>query len=546
MPDRWMHAVAMFNLQVANRPLWVLVAVYAALRGWQIIRGRGPRAASAPSPAPLRSLGLVLAIGTLASYLAIVVWYALQPFYVDYAEPTMAAIAWLAHTGQPMYPTADAAERYAHMYGPMAFLIPAWPMALLGPGIPASKIAGALAGVLTPLIVWRTARFHLDARAALIVTAIAAGLSLAFGPVAFWNRPDAFLLVLAAATLWCAVAARPILAVVGIGVALGVLVDLKLTGPLYALPALALLALRVGPLPVLGSILLGGVVAAAPFVLSDGASFAAYRHWVALSASNGLELRTLRPNLEWAAFLLAPLCAGLLVRRHDAWPLSRYAALVGGLAVGVIGVVIAAAKPGAGPYHLLPFVPAVALILAIHWDGLAEARAASHPSLGAAGVAFVSTLAVVAGGRQAYLFGEASRIDAGAVAEIAAVLAARPGQTIALGYGNEDESRTFARVVPVFAGHPYLFDMPAIQEHQMSGVELPPAAFDAMARCRITTWLIPKGGAPFTMRNGYPRTGYRFLFPAAFQEAFHRRYRKVDETPRYDVWTCYGDADADR
>ncbi len=540
MTDRWMHAVAMFNLQVAGRPLWVLVAIYAALRGWQALRRR--IAPQSTVSAPPRAFGVALAIVTLASYAAVIVWYALQPFYVDYAEPTIAAIAWLAHTGQPMYPAADAAERYAHMYGPMAFLIPAWPMAILGPGIPASKLAGAIAGAVTPVIGWCLARRHLDARGATCVTAIAAGLCLAFGPVAFWNRPDAFLLVLATAALWCAVAAPPVLAIAGIGVALGVLVDLKLTGPLYALPALTLLAMRVGPLALLWAILSGAVVAAAPFVLSQDASFAAYRHWVALSAGNGLDLRTLRPNLEWAAFLAAPIAAGLLVRRHEAWPLPRYAALVAGLAVGLTGVIIAAAKPGAGPYHLLPFVPAVALILAVHWDGMAEARRLSQGALGSAAVAFVLALIVVAGGRQAYLFGEASRIDAGGAAEIAAAIAARPGQRIAIGYGNEDESRTFARVLPVFAGHPYPFDMPAIQEHQMSGVELPPAAFDVIERCQVTTWLIPKGGAPFTMRNGYPRTGYRFLFPVRFQEAFHRRYRKVDETPRYDVWTCLPDA----
>jgi hypothetical protein len=303
----------------------------------------------------------------------------------------------------------------------------------------------------------------------------------------------------------------------------------------------ALLAVRVGPLAATASAAIGGVVAAAPFLLTETASFADYRHWVALSAGNGLELHTLRPNLEWVGFLLAPTCAGLVVRRPDAWPLPRQAALVGGLVLGLLGVAVAAAKPGAGPYHVLPFVPAVALILASHWEAIVEARRAPAADLRSASVAFVLTLIVVAGGRQAYFLGEASRIDAGSAVEIAGLIAAHPGQRLALGYANEDESRTFARVLPVFAGAPYLLDMPAIQEHQMSGVELPRATIDAIEQCRITTWLIPRAGEPFTMRNGYPRTGYRFLFPEAFQDAFRRRYRKVESTPRYDVWTCHAD-----
>ena len=55
-------------------------------------------------------------------YAASVAWYASDDHYFDAAEPTMTIVGWLFSQGQPLYHDPASAERYAHIYGPLAFL----------------------------------------------------------------------------------------------------------------------------------------------------------------------------------------------------------------------------------------------------------------------------------------------------------------------------------------------------------------------------------------------------------------------------------------
>ena len=106
-----------------------------------------------------------------------------------------AAIAWLFRVGQPIYHALDSPERYAHIYGPMAFIIPSWSLGIFGACIRASKIPGAFAAVgalgLVFTLVYRIA----GGRQALTLTGVLAGLCLMFQHYTFWIRPDSLLFV---------------------------------------------------------------------------------------------------------------------------------------------------------------------------------------------------------------------------------------------------------------------------------------------------------------------------------------------------------------
>ena len=97
---------------------------------------------------------------------------------------------------------------------------------------------------------------------------------------------------------------------------------------------------------------------------------------------------------------------------------------------------------------------------------------------------------------------------------------------------------TFARTLIVFQTGEYLLDVPAIQEHQLSGVRLPPATLEAIRSCSVPTWLLPRAGEPFHIRNDYPSTGYSEIFQADFISAFHAAYTLGEQTRYYDVWRC--------
>ncbi len=531
--DQLVELISLLRTQIGARPFWLFVALLVAILAGR--RWRSSRATAQPKTRwPLR-----LAVATIGLYASIVGWYAVQPLYVDYAEPTIAAVAWIFNTGGEMYHGVGSAERYSHMYGPVAFLLPAWVMALLGPTIQTSKLAGVLAAAIGVPAMFLLARRVTSARTALVCTGLFCGLCLTFRHLSFWIRPDSFLLLFATASLLAAMATRRAVAIVGLGVCVGVLINLKLTGPLYALPALGLLIGRTGIASAAAVGAIAALGAVAPFVFVDHVSWTNYVHWVRLSAHNGLEFWTLRQNVEEAVFLLIPLAPCLVSGVPAGLDRRASIGLVAGLAAGLCGVAIAASKPGAGAYHLLPFVSTVVFVVALYADGVRRSGLPRQPVYASGVAAFLVSVAVAAFGQQAYMFATLARaVGRNEIADILAYAAAHPSDTIAIGYTDHDAGLTLARPVLVFAGQPYLIDMPAVQEYQMSGVPLPDATIAAIRDCRVRVWLMAKDGTPFMTLNNYARTGYGLLFDDRTRAAFAETYVEAGETRYYKAWRC--------
>src|SRR5688572_5159847 len=121
------------RVHVAGRPL--LLAVVLTLAAAALLRGR----------AGVRAAAIALTVGgltALAAYVAIAAWYVTDPRYFDPAEPTVPIVGWLFTRGQPIYHDVEAATRYAHIYGPLAFITHGLALQALGPGILASKWLG--------------------------------------------------------------------------------------------------------------------------------------------------------------------------------------------------------------------------------------------------------------------------------------------------------------------------------------------------------------------------------------------------------------------
>jgi hypothetical protein len=231
----------------------------------------------------------------------------------------------------------------------------------------------------------------------------------------------------------------------------------------------------------------------------------------------------LRHNVEWSLFLLVPVVTTLPPRGRVVY---------GALVAGIVGVAIAASKPGAGPYHVMPFLPAVLYIVALQ-------RLRVHG-------AFVLAAVVVASVQQLYFIGvmrSDREADAAALADVNrfAQAEANRGRSIAMGYANARERVTFVRPVLVFRGNRYPIDAPAVQEFEMSGLALPAATIDALRDCReADVWLMPKGAAPFEGPNKYPSMAFAPLFPEAFTRAFREAYDRdaAGDLNQFDVWRC--------
>ena len=143
---------------------------------------------------------------------------------------TIAAVAWLFRIGQPIYHALDSPERYSHIYGPMAFIIPSWSLAVFGAGIRSSKIPGAVSAVAALAVVFTVVYRLAGPRQALFLAGVLAGLCLMFQNYTFWIRPDPIQFLSAAAALFAVVAMPAGDPGLLLGAATGLLIGLKITG----------------------------------------------------------------------------------------------------------------------------------------------------------------------------------------------------------------------------------------------------------------------------------------------------------------------------
>ena len=521
-----------FRLTYGGRPFWLFLAITIGLT----IAGAALRRAGVHLRAPA-AVRVAAAIAVLAIYVAIAVWYLLLDGFFDHAEPSVAAVAWLFHVGKPIYHAADAAERYAHIYGPLAFMIPGWFLSWLGPGLVQAKLPGTIAGILSIAIVYRLARSSTSRTSALALTAVFAITALAFRNLSFWIRPDSFLMLFAAVALLGATARRPVSGAIVVGIASGVMADLKLTGPLYALPALGILIATHGWQSLLIVALAALATAVWPFLVFDNVSFVNFRHWFEISARNGLRFQTLRQNIDWGFFVLVPMVPVLIAKLDDRLSRIRRGGLCG-LAIGMIAVLIAASKPGAGPDHVMPFLPAVFFFASLSVHALAPGpREQAAIRFGVP--AFVLTASLIAIAQQVFLITWSAPVEGLRLsADLSRFIDAHPNSTVAMGFSRIGERHGFARPVLVFRTDAYPLDAPAIQEYQMSGLDLPDATFRALEHCGTEFWLFPKNGAPFSATNIYPFMSGRPLFPEAFKRTFADRYERVGDTEHFQVWRC--------
>jgi hypothetical protein len=245
-------------------------------------------------------------------------------------------------------------------------------------------------------------------------------------------------------------------------------------------------------------------------------------------------LSLLRQNLEWAAYLCAPI---LLARALIGSPPAGDRHLVGALALAILLVVLAASKPGAGPYHLIPFVPVIVFV--------AGSRLGSLPlspsrSLGAeASVAWAAVLVLVVGAQSAQLVTTMTpRRAVDDVGDVRAFLAGHEG-IVEMGYGRT-EAKSLIRPLLTFRNNSYLIDQPAVREYELQGLALPVSTIAALRQCRASYWLIPRGEEPFSGINVYPSVDMKPLYPAALREAFAASQRRTETTRYYDVWECVG------
>jgi hypothetical protein len=549
MPD-WLQ---LFVLARFGRPLFLVVALYAVL--WIVARPFSLRVNGDNNlAAAARIFVFVLSAAAVVAFISIAIWYANDKRYYDFAEPTLPAVAWMFESGKALYPAPGGAEQYAHIYGPMAFIPLAVAMRLFGTDLSVTKWVGAGGGILSLLLLFTILRTRVGTRLAVLFTGYCALLLLVFRNAAFWMRPDSLELLCSAIGLW-ATLRRSRISWLALGVSAGVLWNLKFTGPLYSLPLFVLFLERTNRRQFVLATVAAVMVVLLPFVAFRNISLHDYGTWILLAGTKGIIWATLRQNLEWAVYLIAPLVVTLGISVRPAYAKAtarsrRSASREGGqqpltvlspavaiaLIVALSSVALLASKPGTGPYHLLPFFPLIAFFTALQIHHLRVDEASRSVLL--LGFSFTAAAVLIAFAQQTSFISTVRQIDAvGPIADVTHFLDQHPGTVVQMGYSS-DERMTFVRPLVVFRSGMYLLDQPAVQEHQLAGIEIPPATVDALRSCAVDYWLVPKSGEPFSAINRYPMTHGRPLYGSEFRRAFFESYHRSESTEYFDVWTC--------
>ncbi len=488
---------------------------------------------------------IVFAVAVLA-HLGFAFTYLASANYTDHIEPNTAVVAWLWANGGQVFHPVDSAERYAFLYGPLAYMATGLIYMLFGASTFTSKLAGIICLLIALTATAASVRKRLPAvwYPVLVALGYFSLLALFFKNFSFWSKPDSFMIAASAVGLWsCTLGTklrpRILLAWLICGVALGVAAGAKITGVLYFLPYVAWFFERDGikaPFVIGFTALL---ITALPFLAPESVSLTNYVAWLQAAGGHGLSKSIFVQNAFFAGFALLPLLMWLIKKPALLWQ-HKWIALASMLAYGL--VLIAASKPGSGPHHFMPFLPALGFVAAL-------AVASGHHKGASAAVfwaplgAFLAAAAIKTGFALFYglrVLGSHD-LDAGLVQEMDQVIEQHPNSNIYMGYG--DGSRyvtTFVRNHLAYRGYPYLVDASAVMDFQLSGINIPQATVDALLADASAVWLVPVGQEPFTLVSWYYRdTGGR-VFDENFRAAFVKNFAVSSATEHYDVYTRRG------
>lgn len=452
--------------------------------------------------------------------------------YVDHGESAISAMAWRMLDGATVYLPLDSPDWITNVYGPLTYLWHAWPLALFGGSVGASKVAAMVAAILLPpaLLVLARGLGPLTGWTIAFLVGLTT-INIAF-PVVI--RPDALLTLVVALAVFAARRAKRWgwRATLAIGLAAGAAVNLKVHGFLYLAPiGLFHLWGQWRRLPLLAASALA--MAGLPF-LSPSFPLREYLAWFGPLAAKENQWRV---GWYWeVALYLAPLLLLALGPRRR--PSGAERAYLGGYVLCLVLVLFPATKLGGGVHYFMPFLPLAA--------DLIRRACAPGPTLGQRAAITVLALIPLAasyqGERRFFKKLEWTQ-SAAAVAEIETLLDRYHDKRVqmAVGYlAATDFGASLSyhfyqwRNLPIYRGHPYTLDAGIAQELSKAGIALPPEAITRIKTCHTEIWLTPKDSLPFGLTGYYNRE----VFPDAARAAFFAHNTKIASGTFYDVWAC--------
>jgi hypothetical protein len=477
---------------------------------------------------------------------AVLIRYLFFPSYLNHAEAVVAAVSWLGWEGYPLYPRLDTGDVYGLNYGPALFQVNGFFLWLFGPSIGASKILGLTAFTLSqPLCFVTLRRTGAGVSEALTMTGVQCVVQAGFTDQGFVSgvRSDALLFLASQTAVLIATSAPTMLTAGALGLLGGLCLNLKVDSALSILPVFVYHLCR-SPSTAVGlrltcvAGLVGAIALAVPFS-PDNASLFEYYHYLQVMSHDPWNRWLFEQNIVFTAMCLAPF---LLVYAFFRPKLPR--AFNWFLATAVLCMTLVtfpAAYSGAGPYHLLPFLPPLVWGFVVMRRevsaSLRDVRARGRYegvslSLIAALLFGYGPIVIASWGTVLRIIAETPLVSEG-TAEINRALDENPGLRVAVGPGAESFDAQSLRVIPVFRGNPLPIDSSAWIGYEGVGIS-DQIVRRAIRECRVDLWLLPSGG-PFVAIS---HLNGRNLYSAEVLRDFQATYVKQISGRVYDQWRC--------
>lgn len=471
---------------------------------------------------------------------------------LDHAgEVTISAVSWLLYHGSPLYTTLDAPERYSLQHGPIIYLVVGGIMKLLGPSIFTAKLSSLLSLLAINIISWYWFRRFFNSKISLWLLGLEVWLLLKYYYL-YLVRDDALMVLCTLIGIYFATTKRGRVSVIwGVALSFGILVNLKVHGILYAIPALTLVYQRFGRNTLFLSLGCLACIFMLPFLLPN-ISFVNYVQWLTLSTEHGLSFKIFIGNLSMAIlFCLLPLTLAAYLRCNLTQIFKEHKSFIGALGITLLLVAIIGSKRGSGSHHLAPIIPMImyVVVLIVQYSHTAKIYLSDNSRFplgrrigNVLGVLVFITLIFNAANGQGRIihYMEGNILKQARIEEVHFIQAKYQGNTMAIGYGEERSYRLYDELIPmlVFDGNPYLLDVSALDDMTAVGLPIPETTINSLAQGSTGIWLLPRGENPFFLGDGYNGAP---LFDEHFRQTFLANYTIIENTRHFDVWKYTGD-----
>lgn len=490
------------------------------------------------------SLGVLMLTGIYAIY-------AKTNVLLDHVEAWDICLAWSWGHGLPLYHQMGEAPCYSSVYGPVMYLFYEAVFLLIHPSPIACKLAIGLLVAASFFLVWRARRPSVGWVATLLgggYYALALAGMTPYAVDTFWLRAEPLLIFCASMSVFGCNVQRRWLAVAIVAGAVGTAGAIKPHGVLYALPAIGILFSRFGVRTALVVGFAAAAVAVTYFVGLPGVEGANYLRILEMTLHHGFSVRMLAGIVFRLCLVTLPvLVFGLWhvhAQQRRLWDVARlHLPFLAIFAMSITLALIPASKPGAGPHHLLPFLPWGLWIVLGALRGLPflvdrpEVRANrgfALASLFAAAWIFIPAVSECLNFTRELR--TALQTSEGVEDEVAQIAERYKGRKLCMGIaGNGSYQLTFHKWILVFSGGPYLFEPAVLMDYAYAGIPLSERTAAAMTDGTVNAWVMPGGNLPFTMANFYDFS--QDLFSDDMRRRFAANYEKEFSTRHFDVWT---------